>query len=464
MKIPKGHERNGIKVKCTKCTYHIKNKCPLTKKRISSCEHSDKHRYNLVVYVPGMRNKPVMRLLDTKSPDEAVLEMAKFRKECKTNNYHKTVITKATPMKTSLFDMTISYLNSLEGNSDLEIHNQERSKGHVSNIKTALNRFSECMIKAGYKLETLDVKDIGDNEANEFLKYLQNYTESKSLHKKDFVTMKSFFKWINKIKEYKISNPFEKAQIKVKTQRTAQMISPSEFSDLLKATTLENGYWEFKNPTGHQKGKQLYRPYLIQAFRGYLETGCRGEELAILKWNQIREVETGIEIFDITNLKVTRIQSSRTNLEYNRPIPITQSLKVLLIELGYKTKKGSDEYVFPRPSDVSPLTFVKIVSRAFNHFIKFVNTKGRKKEFKDMRKTYFTYITMALGNKAKLFTGHADEKVLEDSYVVKEFMAGKLSNFTVFDPKKEHTLIQETENFPTLIPDLDRNFTKKNKR
>ena len=93
--------------------------------------------------------------------------------------------------------------------------------------------------------------------------------------------------------------------------------------------------------------------------------------------------------------------------------------------------RGTDAYVIPRPSDVSESSLLKNISRAFNHYIKLVDTQGRKIEFKDLRKTYFTHITMALGNKAKLFTGHADDKMLEDHYLAKEFMAGNLRDFSM---------------------------------
>jgi integrase len=439
MKIPKGQERCGIKMVCLKCNRQIKDTCKLTEKNLSSCKFKDRHRFNLIVHVPGTKNGKKMKLLETRDFDEAVIEMAKFKVELKNNDYHKVQITEQTAPKTNLFDLTVEYLNAMSGNSELEIHNLKRSKGHIANTRIALNRFSDCMVKLGYNLQKLDVKDIGDKLANDYLLYLKKYTSSEDLHNKDFNAMKTFFKWINEVKEYKISNPFRKAKIRVTSKKVAQMIYPHEFMELLKVVTPENGFWEFKNSTNHEKGKQLYRDYLKIAFRVALETGCRGEELVLLNWNQLREVSPGIEIFDITNLKVTRIQGSKGNIkEYNRPIPVTRSFKMLLDELGYDKKKGTNAYLIPRPKDISDMALLKNISRAFNHYIKLVDTGGRKIEFKDLRKTYFTRITMALGNKSKLFTGHADDKVLEDHYLAKEFAAGSLTDFSVFgsnDPK-----------------------------
>ena len=39
---------------------------------------------------------------------------------------------------------------------------------------------------------------------------------------------------------------------------------------------------------------------------------------------------------------------------------------------------------------------------------------------------------MALGDKAKLFTGHADDEVLMKHYISKAWTAGGLSEFRVF--------------------------------
>lgn len=57
----------------------------------------------------------------------------------------------------------------------------------------------------------------------------------------------------------------------------------------------------------------------------------------------------------------------------------------------------------------------------------------RKIEFKDLRKTYITHLSMRLGKDTKIFTGHGDDQVLRDSYIAEEFVAANLSDFSVFD-------------------------------
>ena len=101
------------------------------------------------------------------------------------------------------------------------------------------------------------------------------------------------------------------------------------------------------------------------------------------------------------NRKVNRIKSGTDTGKYIRNVPITEGLRALLIELGMDEKKGSDEYVIPRNGQ-STKYMMQINSRGFSHFIKLAS--ARKVEFKDLRKTYITMMTKALGTSAKMFT------------------------------------------------------------
>jgi integrase len=430
LKIPKGQERSGIKIKCKKCDRQVKDICPLTGKKMSTCKFKNRQKYILVYHIPGTDDDKTMKTLDTRNFDEAVVERARYKLELEKNNYHKVsvpIISK----RTSLYDLSIEYLDTISGNNPLEYLNNKLDKGSISNAKLVLGRFSECMKKQGFKISKLDVKDIGDIEANNFLLYLREYSKSKDLHDKHFVRMKTFFNWIIDIKGYKIANPFRKATLKFKSNKDNEVVSYTEFEALLRVVTPKNGYQKFK--TGREKGKNLYRTYLLTAFKLALETGCRAEELVKLRWSHLRVLPNGAELFHITNHKVAAIQAHKSNKVYKRPIPITRSLKTLLIDIGYYNKRATDEYVLERPEGISETYLKGIIGRAFNHYIKLVNTNGRKIEFKNLRKTYITAITMALGTDAKIFTGHADDKIIEDHYLDKKFVASKLTEFRIFN-------------------------------
>jgi integrase len=142
------------------------------------------------------------------------------------------------------------------------------------------------------------------------------------------------------------------------------------------------------------------------------------------------ELEKGKFIFKIYNLKVNRIKKGTDEGKYKKPIPVTKSLMKLLIELGMNKKMGTDEYVLDRATDLDYDYIMDAMSRAFGHYIKLVS--NRSLQFSDLRKTYYSHLTTVLGDKTKTYTGHADQEVLMNHYLCKVWLAGNLSDFSVF--------------------------------
>jgi hypothetical protein len=103
---------------------------------------------------------------------------------------------------------------------------------------------------------------------------------------------------------------------------------------------------------------------------------------------------------------------------------------ILLLELGYETKKEKIDFIIDRPDGTDLRYMMGLLSKSFSHFIKLAT--DRKLEFKDLRKTYITHLTVALGSNAKLFTGHTNDAVLKSHYLNGAFLAGNLSDFSVF--------------------------------
>src|ERR1043166_7830230 len=233
LRIPPGHERSGIKIKCSKCDRHVSEVCPLNQKKIRTCKFKDSHKFHLIFHVPDTRNDRISKISEARTFHQALLERAAFVEELRKNNFHKIPVIKEKRLRTSLVELSVEYLNAISGESDLEVLNRKRSKEHVGHIKKVLTRFSDCMSKKGYTLSRLDVKDIGDQQANDFLQYLKDYSDSKDLHNTHFVAMKTFFNWIIDVKEYKISNPFRKAVLRIETKRQAAVITREEFDRLL---------------------------------------------------------------------------------------------------------------------------------------------------------------------------------------------------------------------------------------
>lgn len=102
--------------------------------------------------------------------------------------------------------------------------------------------------------------------------------------------------------------------------------------------------------------------------------------------------------------------------------------------MATKRKKGTNGYLIEREEGLALNYMLAEISRGFSHYIKLV-TK-RKIEFKDLRKTYITSLSVRLEKNTKLFTGHGDDQVMKDSYIAKEFIAANLTNFSVFGEEK----------------------------
>lgn len=235
--------------------------------------------------------------------------------------------------------------------------------------------------------------------------------------------MRTLYNWAARVKDYKGSNPFNHVELRNEIKKEKNIITKEEFEKLLKIVTYENGVESTRN-------KNLFKPWLTTSFKLAIETGLRREELLTLRWSDIVFLDRNKLVFRISNLKVNRIRTGENDGEYIKNIPITRSLMKFLQELGYSKKKNTHGYIIDRPEETDLKYMMDLLSRSFAHFIKLVT--NRKIEFKDLRKTYITHLTIALGHNAKLFTGHSNDAILKESYLSNAFMAGHLSQFEIF--------------------------------
>jgi integrase len=425
--VPKKFSRCGIKVKCLHCKWQLNGKiCHQDKENpqgLSKCQHKDQHRYNVVVCVPNGNKKRRMRILETRNIEVALEEMRLFREELKTSSYHK-VEEKVELVKPTYLNYVCDYLDSLSGiNTPLHLVRKVTPK-HLSESKLVLERFGKVLKKAGYNIEIMQVNTINDKHVEMFYKHIKFELElGNTTCNKYFVVMKTFFNWCIKVKECNTKNPFAKAKLHFYNKEKT-IIKKDEFEQLLNVITSENG--------SHKKtydSRSYYRPWLKNAYRLALQTGTRAEELATLRWSDIIELENGVRVFRIQNLKVNRIQTGQDTGNNIRYIPITKGLNDLLVEIGLEEMSGKEEYIIPRENSYSTKYVMQLLSKGFSHYIK--KASIRKIEFKDLRKTYITKLTMALGGDAKMYTGHASNEVIKNHYLSNAYLAGNLKDFDV---------------------------------
>lgn len=74
----------------------------------------------------------------------------------------------------------------------------------------------------------------------------------------------------------------------------------------------------------------------------FLHTGGGREELVRLRWSDIFETDENVKLLMVENLKVQRIKKRQSVI---KPVPITSELMNLLMEMGYKEKYTTNEYI-----------------------------------------------------------------------------------------------------------------------
>ncbi|HTA84531.1 MAG TPA: hypothetical protein VK783_16425 [Bacteroidia bacterium] len=425
LKVPKKYNRCGIKVKCLKCKWQLNGKtCHKNKDKptsLSKCRHADKHRFNLVISVKNGHNTRRMKILDTRNFETALVEMNNFKQELNLSGYNKAD-EKMEVVKPTFAYYTCEYLNSMSNiNTPLHLVRKVTPK-HLTETTTVLKRFGIALDKAGYNVEIMNLKDINDRHVELFYKYINFELKLSNVsYNKYFTIMKSFYNWCIRVREFEGRNPFAKAKL-VFEKHDNRIFTKSEFERILAATTPENG-----TSTRSKESRNYYRPWLVDAYRLCLETGMRSDYVN-LKWDDLITLENGVEIFGVSNQKVNRIKTGEDTGKYIRYIPVTKSLKKLLVELGYDSKKGTDAFVLEAEGE-SRKYLTEFISRAFSHYAMTANVT--ELTIKNLRKTYITKLTMAMGSSAKTYTGHSDETILQNHYLSKSFMASNLKDFDV---------------------------------
>lgn len=422
-------QRKGIRIYCLECRKQVSSFCEETKSIKTSCNHYARHKFQLVVHVPNSENGRRMRFSDAKSFDQALIDMKNFKDELLKNNYEKPISTEEFSDKSSsnFLDLLGAYLDSLRGINVPKHLVKIRTNNHIADVMRAFEKFSNTLKEKKYDIKRLTVQNIKDREVGFFCDYLIiRHGEGSRTYFKSIAIMKAFVFWAIEIKEIKTFNAFAKVEIEG-SESNAVTIFKNEFDSLLNNVSVENGFDEISN-------RNWYYPWLKTAFRLSVETSMRREELVSLKWSDLKFLEdtesNESKVFVINNIKVNRIKKGKSSGKYKKYIPITESLLELLIELNYEDKIGTDDFVIPREKSIGITYMCDILSRAFAVFIKSASDRGL--EFNCLRKTYITKITMKLGDKAKMFTGHSDDAIIRKNYLNKEYSGSSLDKFRIF--------------------------------
>ena len=406
------------------CKWEISNSgiCHSTGKNITSCPNKNQHRYCLLVCVPMNHGKRISKVLPANTSLEwAIAELNKFKQELQKNNYLPMAIQEISPK--ALVDFAVQYLNSLSGTNTPDFLMRKRSKEYVGDCRLAIERFIISIKKKGYPIDTFRLDELTDTEVGIYHNYLHKLGLGLRSYAKHIGALKAFVSWAIRVKDQQINNPFAHVELRTESKEPC-IITKYEFKRLLEVVSNESGKYRDKIKT-----RDVYKPWLKTGFRLAVESGMRRENLITVRWSDIIEMEPGVLVIRVQNLKVNRIANG-TDTGRVIFVPVTKSLKALLEELGYEDKRTTTGFILERPDGTNSRYMMDSLSRGFAHYIK--QASDRKLEFKCLRKTFITKMVLALGDKTGLFTGHSNNQTLKTHYVSSAFLAGSLNDFEIF--------------------------------
>ena len=438
LKYPKSKKWKGLYTYCNYCGYNLSDKCKDTGKSINSCPHKDKHIFRAYYHVPGTKQGKRTRKFFTRDADEAIRLAMEFEKEVKNgkrgaereqeNNLGAVMTVEAA------INGYLDRLNNLGVRSSMK---RERSEEYKKDVARKLNLLKGALVAKGYDPMSMPVEELDAKAVDAVFDYFNEETDfSNNTFNKHFSHFSSLMQWIS-LESYPARNWFSSIR-KRHTSHIPLAITCEENEALQKIITSENGIAEYH--TGVKPERNFYRPYLKYAFRLALETGKRREELINLKYNGITEFPDGSGYIKVEDYKINRIKGwTKEEEKKYHYVPITDSLRSLINEMGYAKYRGTDKYILaPESKDLRNKSMADLLSRAFSHYYKQLNT-GRELTFKSFRKAYITSLSAYLRGSelASRIIGHTNLGTTNKHYIDPQVMARELKSFTVFPPEIE---------------------------
>lgn len=415
--IDKREKVKGLTVFCLKCKQSIDARvCKETGKRLSSCKNAEYHAFRASVVVPGTNgSKRKTKVFRTREIEEAIKLKLEFEAELREVGYQKldSHIIQEEEKPELLIECMSMYLLYLNNVGVDEHRKKVRSRGHINDVDRYFKNICLCLKSNGLDHTIFKIDQFNNKIVAMIHNYLLNdLNYGNKMYNKFMSFCRQWLNWMIEKKGYGIENPFIDVTRR-KEPRNNVTINSTEFQQLLKVIKPENGVGVFK--TGERKN--YYRDWISFAFRLALETGLRREEFVKLRFSDIVENENGQPIYiEAINYKVNRILNNADEEGDKKFIPITKGLLMLLDELGYESKKNSDEYLIAANEKATRKTLILFISKAFSHFWKLTGIE-KAVQLKHLRKTYLTALVDKFGDKARFISGHSGIEVMKKHYV-----------------------------------------------
>ena len=386
----------GLKIYCRIC--RVDN---------PSCKHFEHLQYRIRIVVPGCNGSTRTKMLKSVFYEDAVKEAIEFKQELIANNYETQEFRVDEGNDYSVLGSIIRYNQYLQGNNEYA----HLKRNITDEYRYELIRYCKLFarnLKQTKELNKIRITDIGNKEVSKFYTFLEEHYGGKTFNK-CMSSIKMFFDFLIKIEKVDMNNPFEIYTAKSIPNPNVEIITQDEFRDILKSV---DTYSPTKVLGGKGEKKTMYYEWLKDAFKLFLLTGGRREEIVELKWSDIF-VSNGVKFFMIENLKVSRIK--KQSVVPKKYFPINIDLEELLVEMGMNEHKNTSNYILNPNRTQNKKTIMNLISKAFTHY---KNGAGIEKDItlKSLRKTYITWVKQVLGDDTGIITSQTDE-VIEKFYI-----------------------------------------------
>jgi integrase len=391
----------------------LKLYCRVCRGKVKGCNHtSDNLCYRLIVTVPNSGGQQVTKLLQAENYDDAVIESIDFKRQLEKLKYqmvNEKVEIRNSPNAYNLVTAILKYYQYLTGDSGYLHLKKNLSEAYIKEVIRYCKLFA-LVLKKTQNIETLLVKDVSKQDVSKFYQYLYS-TYSPKTFNKCFNSLKGFFDFLIVIEDVGMKNPFANFTPKVISKCNIEILTRSEFESILVSIDRFDSKVKLG---GRGEVKNMYYCWLKNAFKLFLLTGARREEVVELKWKDIFVSENGVKFLMFGNLKVERIKKfSNTPKKY---VPINNDLESLLVEMGMNNIENPNDFILCPERKCSSRTLMDKISKSFTHY---KNGAGIDKDvsLKNLRKTYITWVNQAMGNETGLLTSHSTQQVLERYYL-----------------------------------------------
>ena len=387
--------------------------CRICRGKVKGCNHTSENLcYRLIVTIPNSGGKQVTKLLQAENYDDAVIESIDFRRQLEKLKYqmaNEKVEVRNSPCAFNLVTAILKYYQYLTGDSGYVHLKKNLSDAYIKEVVRYCKLFAQ-VLKKTKNIETLLVKDVTKQDVSNFYQFLNSKYSPKTFNK-CFNTLKGFFDFLIDVEDVGMKNPFVNFTPKVISKSNIEILTQSEFESILVSIDRFDSKVKLG---GRGEVKKMYFCWLQNAFKLFLLTGARREEVVELKWKDIFVSENGIKFLMFENLKVERIKKFHDVPK--KYVPINMDLEDLLVEMGMYNIENPNAYILYPERRCNSQTLMDKISKSFTHY---KNGAGIDKDvsLKNLRKTYITWVNQAMGNETGLLTSHSTQEVLEKYYL-----------------------------------------------